>query len=112
MMKARAEAGARMKPKARAKPESRAMPKAASFAPAVILIAPQLGENIGFSARAMANFGLAELRLVAPRDGWPNEKARAAAASADSIIDRAKVCPSLEAAVADLNFLLATTARP
>jgi tRNA/rRNA methyltransferase len=78
----------------------------------MILIAPQLGENIGFAARAMANFGLADLRLVAPRDGWPSEKARAAAASADEIIDGAKVYPSLEQAVADLNFLLATTARP
>jgi tRNA/rRNA methyltransferase len=106
MMKASAETSERAKPKVRAKPN------AVSIAPAVILIAPQLGENIGFAARAMANFGLAELRLVAPRDGWPNEKAQAAAAGADSIIDRAKVCPSLEAAVADLNFLLATTARP
>jgi tRNA/rRNA methyltransferase len=78
----------------------------------MILIAPQLGENIGFAARAMANFGLSELRLITPRDSWPSEKARAAAAGADSIIDEAKVYPSLEQAVADLNFLLATTARP
>ena len=78
----------------------------------VILIAPQLGENIGFAARAMANFGLSELRLVAPRDGWPSEKARVAAAGADSIIDGTKVYANLELAVADLNFLLATTARP
>ena len=49
-------------------------------APAIILVKPQLGENIGFAARAMANFGLTDLRLVAPRDGWPNDKARAAAA--------------------------------
>jgi tRNA/rRNA methyltransferase len=112
MMKARAEAGARMKPKARAKPKSRATPNAPSFAPAVILIAPQLGENIGFAARAMANFGLSEFRLVNPRDGWPSDKARAAAAGADTIIDRAKVYPDLASAVADLNFLLATTARP
>src|SRR6476646_9379802 len=112
MMKARAEAGARMKPKARAQRKSRAAANAPSFAPAVILIAPQLGENIGFAARAMANFGLSELRLVNPRDGWPSEKARAAAAGADAIIDRAKVYPDLASAVADLNFLLATTARP
>jgi len=50
--------------------------------PAVILVKPQLGENIGFAARAMVNFGLTDLRLVAPRDGWPNDKARAAAAGA------------------------------
>ncbi|MGH6826710.1 RNA methyltransferase, partial [Methyloceanibacter sp.] len=112
MMKARAEAGGRAKPKARATPKSRAKTEPSSVAPAVILIAPQLGENIGFAARAMANFGLTELRLVAPRDGWPNDKARAAAAGADSIVDRAKVYPSLAAAIGDLTFLLATTARP
>ena len=78
----------------------------------MILVAPQLGENIGFAARAMANFGLSEVRLVAPRDGWPNDKARAASAGADSIIDRAKVYPNLAAAIGDLTFLLATTARP
>jgi tRNA/rRNA methyltransferase len=60
----------------------------------------------------MANFGLSELRLVAPRDGWPNDKARAAAAGADAVIDGAELYPNLEAAIADLNFLLATTARP
>ncbi len=81
-------------------------------APAVILFEPQLGENIGFAARAMANFGLSELRLVAPRDGWPNDKARAAAAGAAAVIDAATLYPNLEAAIADLNFLLATTARP
>jgi tRNA/rRNA methyltransferase len=93
-------------------PKSRAKAEPSGVAPAVILIAPQLGENIGFAARAMANFGLTELRLVAPRDGWPSDKARAAAAGADIIIDRAKVYPSLEAAIGDLTFLLATTARP
>jgi tRNA/rRNA methyltransferase len=82
------------------------------MAPAIILIAPQLGENIGFAARAMANFGLTELRLVAPRDGWPSDKARAAAAGADIIIDGAKVYPRLDAAIGDLTFVLATTARP
>jgi tRNA/rRNA methyltransferase len=93
-------------------PKSRAKTEPSSLAPAMILIAPQLGENIGFAARAMANFGLTELRLVAPRDGWPNEKARAAAAGADSIIDGAKVYASLAEAIADLNFVLVTTARP
>ncbi|MCR4268980.1 RNA methyltransferase [Nitratireductor sp. ZSWI3] len=80
--------------------------------PAIILVEPQLGENIGMVARAMANFGLAELRLVSPRDGWPNEKARAAASRADHVIDATVMFDSLSEAVADLNFVLATTARP
>ncbi|MAS12717.1 MAG: RNA methyltransferase [Nitratireductor sp.] len=80
--------------------------------PAIILVEPQLGENIGMVARAMANFGLAELRLVSPRDGWPNEKARAAASRADHVIDAATVFATPAEAVADLNFVLATTARP
>jgi len=80
--------------------------------PAIILVEPQLGENIGMVARAMANFGLAELRLVKPRDGWPNEKARAAASRADHVIDAATVFDDLASAVADLQFIYATTARP
>jgi tRNA/rRNA methyltransferase len=80
-------------------------------APVIVLVEPQLGENIGMVARAMANFGLAELRLVNPRDGWPNEKARAAASNADHVIDRVVVFPDLASAVADLNFVFATTAR-
>lgn len=80
--------------------------------PAIILVEPQLGENIGMVARAMANFGLAELRLVNPRDGWPSEKARAAASKADHVIDGVTVFERLEDAVADLNFIFATTARP
>lgn len=79
--------------------------------PAIILVEPQLGENIGMVARAMANFGLAELRLVNPRDGWPSEKARSAAAKADHVIDGTTVFDRLEDAVADLNFVYATTAR-
>ena len=79
--------------------------------PAIILVHPQLGENIGMVARAMANFGLAELRLVNPRDGWPSEKAISAASKADHVIDGARVFSSLEEAVADLNFVYATTAR-
>ena len=79
--------------------------------PAIILVHPQLGENIGMVARAMANFGLAELRLVNPRDGWPSEKAISAASKADHVIDAARVFTSLEEAVADLNFVYATTAR-
>lgn len=79
--------------------------------PAIILVHPQLGENIGMVARAMANFGLAELRLVNPRDGWPSEKAQAAASRADHVIEGAKLYESTEAAIADLNFVYATTAR-
>lgn len=80
--------------------------------PAIILCEPQLGQNIGMVARAMANFGLAELRLVAPRDGWPNEHAVKAASGADHIIDGASVYDHIDDAIADLNFLIATTARP
>ena len=79
--------------------------------PAIVLVEPQLGENIGMVARAMANFGLSELRLVKPRDGWPSEKARAAASKADHVIDGTRVFETLEAAIADLNFVYATTAR-
>jgi tRNA/rRNA methyltransferase len=89
--------------------EGIAKPPAAG--PVIILVEPQLGENIGMVARAMANFGLDALRLVAPRDGWPNEKARAAASKADHVIDGAAVFGTLEEAVGDLNFVLATTAR-
>ena len=80
-------------------------------APAIILVEPQLGENIGAAARAMANFGLADLRLVNPRAGWPSDKARAAASRADHVIDAAQVFDTTEAAVADLRFVYATTAR-
>ena len=79
--------------------------------PVIVLVEPQLGENIGMVARAMANFGLSELRLVAPRDGWPSDKARAAASKADHVIDGAIVYDTLEDALADLNFVYATTAR-
>ncbi|MEM8813105.1 MAG: RNA methyltransferase [Pseudomonadota bacterium] len=80
-------------------------------APVVVLVEPQLGENIGAAARAMANFGLSELRLVAPRDGWPNEKAIASASRADHVIDKARVFDTTAEAVADLTAVLATTAR-
>ncbi|MGS1096110.1 RNA methyltransferase [Aquamicrobium terrae] len=79
--------------------------------PVIVLVEPQLGENIGMVARAMANFGLSELRLVNPRDGWPSEKARAAASKADHVIDAVRVFDDLPAAIADLNFVFATTAR-
>ena len=80
--------------------------------PAIILVKPQLGENIGFAARAMANFGLTDLRLVSPRDGWPNDKARAAAAGAAFVVDGATVYDSVDGAIGGLNFVLASTARP
>ena len=79
--------------------------------PVIVLVNPQLGENIGAAARAMANFGLSELRLVDPRDGWPNPVARANAAKADHIIDNVAVFSTLEEALSDLNFVYATTAR-
>jgi tRNA/rRNA methyltransferase len=78
--------------------------------PAIILVEPQLGENIGTTARAMANFGLSDLRVVNPREGWPNEKAVAAASRAP-VIDKVRVFPTLAEAVADLGFLFAATAR-
>ena len=80
--------------------------------PAVILDRPQLAENIGAVARVMANFGLEDLRLVAPRDGWPQERAWASASGADWPLDGAKVFATVADAVADLQLLYATTARP
>jgi tRNA/rRNA methyltransferase len=79
--------------------------------PVVVLVEPQLGENIGAAARAMANFGLSHLRLVNPRQDWPNEKARVMATGADRILDGAVLYQSLQAAIADCAFVLATTAR-
>ncbi len=80
-------------------------------APCVVLSRPQLGENIGAAARAMANFGLSDLRLVVPRDGWPNPKAQAMAAGAARVVDDARVFPDTEAALGDLELVFATTAR-
>jgi tRNA/rRNA methyltransferase len=82
-----------------------------SKSPAIVLVEPQIGENIGAAARAMANFGLADLRLVNPRDGWPNRKAWATASGANQVLDTARVFPDPEAAIADLGFVYATTAR-
>jgi tRNA/rRNA methyltransferase len=79
--------------------------------PVIILVEPQLGENIGAAARAMANFGLSRLRLVAPRQSWPNDKARVMAAGADAILNSAELYGSLPAAIADCTFVLAATAR-
>jgi len=80
--------------------------------PIVVLVAPQLGENIGMCARAMLNCGLDRLRLVAPRDGWPNPAARATAADADRVLDRAEVFANIDEALADCQRVLATSARP
>lgn len=80
-------------------------------APAIILSHPQMGENIGASARAMQNFGLSDLRLVAPRDGWPNERADANAAGALEIMPSVQVFDSLRDAVSDLHYVFATTSR-
>jgi tRNA/rRNA methyltransferase len=80
--------------------------------PVVILVEPQLGENIGMAARAMLNCGLTELRLVTPRDGWPSDDAIAAASGADRILDAARLFPTAEAAIADLHHVYATSARP
>jgi tRNA/rRNA methyltransferase len=80
-------------------------------APVIILVRPQLGENIGMAARAMLNCGLSGLRLVKPRDGWPNPKAQRAASGADVVLDKAKVFDSVAAAVADLEHVVATSAR-
>lgn len=79
--------------------------------PAVILVRPQLGANIGATARAMLNFGLADLRLVAPRDGWPNPDAGPSASGADEVLAEARVFVTVADAVADLNLVYATTLR-
>lgn len=80
-------------------------------APAVILVRTQLGQNIGAAARGMLNFGLTDLRLVAPRDGWPNPDADAMASGAISVLENARVFETVEEAVADLSYILAATAR-
>ncbi|MEM7349793.1 MAG: RNA methyltransferase [Acidobacteriota bacterium] len=79
--------------------------------PAIVLVEPQLAENIGAAARAMLNCGLTDLRLVKPRDGWPNPKARAMASGADPILEEAQLFESLAEAVADLQRVYATTGR-
>lgn len=86
-------------------------PSGAGEGPAVVLIEPQLGENIGAVARAMLNCGLTELRLVRPRDGWPNPKAEASASGATEVLDGVRLFDSAREAVADLEHVFATTAR-
>lgn len=87
-------------------------PKEEASRPAIVLVNPQLGQNIGMCARAMLNCGLEEMRLVAPRDGWPNPDATASASGADRILQDAQVFDSVEAAVAGTGRVYATTARP
>ncbi len=88
------------------------MPSAPLNPPSIVLVEPQLGENIGATARAMANFGLRDLRIVRPRDGWPNARARATASGADAIVEAAQIFGNLETALADATLIYATTARP
>ena len=89
-----------------------AQPGRAEAGPAIVLVSPQLGQNIGATARAMLNFGLTDLRLVAPRPSWLTERTRAMASGADLVLDRARVYDSTAAAIADLVHVYATTARP
>ncbi len=79
--------------------------------PVIILVSPQMGENIGATARIMSNFGYEELRLVLPRDGWPNSKAEEMAAHGAYILKDARIFQTVDEAVADINFLVATTAH-
>ena len=89
----------------------RAVSAADPLAPAVVLVEPQLGENIGAAARAMLNFGLTDLRLVAPRGDWPNQKAINTASGAEAVLGGARLFPTVEAAVGDIRHVFATTAR-
>ena len=82
-----------------------------SVPPIIILFRPQLGENIGKAARAMLNFGLTEMRLVAPRDGWPNQKAVVMASGAGRLLDEAGVFADVAHAAGDCTYVFATTAR-
>lgn len=89
----------------------RRMRRRMDMTPAIILVRPQMGENIGAAARAMLNFGLDHMRLVAPRDGWPNPAATAMASGAGRVLDAALPVSSVAEAQADLQFTFATTAR-
>src|SRR5690242_16188887 len=79
--------------------------------PVIVLVRPQLGQNIGKAARAMLNFGLTEMRLVAPRDGWPNPDAGPAASGADAVLEQARLFDSVADAIADCNQIFASTVR-
>ena len=84
---------------------------ATAMNPAIVLVRPQLGENIGKAARAMLNFGLTDLRLVAPRDGWPNPDAGPSASGADEVLTNARVFATVQEAIADCHHVYATTVR-
>lgn len=92
-------------------PTIRPLDTAEGAAPLMVLVRPQMGENIGAAARAMLNFGLEHMRLVAPRDGWPNPAAVAMASGAGRVLDHARVYGDVPAAVADCTMVYATTAR-
>jgi tRNA/rRNA methyltransferase len=79
--------------------------------PVFVLVRPQMGENIGAAARAMLNFGLERMRIVDPRDGWPNPKANAMASGAGRVLDGAGIFPDVAAAIGDCDYVFATTAR-
>ena len=89
----------------------RAVSRQSGTVPAVILVNPQLGENIGSAARSMLNFGLTDLRLVAPREGWPNPAAETLAAGARSVLENATLFETTDTAIEDLNYVLCATAR-
>ena len=79
--------------------------------PVIVLVRPQLGQNIGKAARAMLNFGLTEMRLVAPRDGWPNPDAGPSASGADVVLEQAQVFETVQDAIADCSTVFASTVR-
>jgi len=83
----------------------------ASPPPVIVLVRPQLGQNIGKAARAMLNFGLTEMRLVAPRDGWPNPDAGPSASGADIVLEQAQVFATVQEAIADCSLVYASTVR-
>ena len=80
-------------------------------APVIVLVRPQLGQNIGKAARAMLNFGLTDMRLVAPRDGWPNPDAGPSASGADSVLEQAQLFDTVQEAIADCSTVFASTVR-
>lgn len=94
-----------------ARSNQREKPTLTTPPPVIVLVRPQLGENIGKAARAMLNFGLVEMRLVSPRDGWPNPQAGPAASGADVVLEQAQVFDSVAEAVADCSHVFATTVR-
>src|SRR6476659_2687760 len=93
------------------KSPARSAMKAEAQPPVIVLVRPQLGQNIGKAARAMLNFGLTELRLVAPRDGWPNPDAGPAASGADTVLGQAQVFATTAEAIADCSTVYASTVR-